>query len=285
MAARSASPALAGCSVVVTRPRAQAEDLCRLIEAEGGRAIPVPLLDIVPTEPDAAIQADLARGAAWDWLIFVSVNAVRHGCGWWLPSAGTGRSRVAAIGEATAQALRSEGLPVDLTPKPQSNSEALLAMPEFTAVAGRRILIVRGVGGRELLAEELRRRGAFVEYAEVYRRQPSADAERIRVLWQQGHIDVLVLTSGEALVQLLAVLDGSAREFAAAIPMVTLGGRLAGLARSQGWTRVEAAAETSDRGLVQALIRLHAGSTSPPTPSIVADSAPSVHETDSRVRK
>ena len=148
-----------GFGVLVTRPAGQAGTLQRLIEDSGGTAILAPLLDIEPVARDGEGPRRLGRKENPNWLVFVSANAVR--CAFdllgvqWLEGC---QAKIAAIGLATARALAEKGVEVDLKPKQQFNSEALLAEAEWEQVSGLRFLIVRGVGGRELLAETLDRK-------------------------------------------------------------------------------------------------------------------------------
>ncbi len=105
-----------------------------------------------------------------DLYVFISPNAVTFAGrlleGHSLPDG----ARLAAVGSGTAQALQQAGFKVDLLPDARFDSEGLLALPELSRLAGRRVVIVRGEGGRPLLGDELRARGADVVYAEVYRR-------------------------------------------------------------------------------------------------------------------
>jgi len=249
---------LSGIGVLVTRPREQADGLCALIEAVGGRAMRLPLLEIVAVDDPTPAVALLSRPNRWDWVIFASTNAVRfalaiHG-GPYTPQR---RTRIAAIGQATAEALTKAGIRVDLIPKPQFNSESLLASSEMADVTGRSILIVRGEGGREHLAEILRARGAEVAYAEVYRRiLPKAGIAHWIDLWRQGHIDVVTITSGEALNNLTQLLGETKHEFAERTPLVVIGPRVEKLARDQGWRYVISAEPASDQAVTDAIIRL-----------------------------
>ena len=247
---------LAGWNVLVTRPDGQGDALAALIAEAGGEPLLTPLLAIASVEhPDAALRL-LHSAEAWDWLIFISANAVRHAIrleGWQTPTA-----RIAAVGEATAAALEAAGLRVDLVPYPQFNSEALLADPRMQAVAGQRILIVRGEGGREHLADVLRERGAEVTYAEVYRRMPvlaSAFAPALEQL-KRGDCEAIVVTSGEALTHLRNLLHQAGLAPSSWPPLAVPGERIAGLAHSQGWTRVLVADQASDEAIVQSLKRM-----------------------------
>jgi uroporphyrinogen-III synthase len=263
---------LAGRTVLVTRPEGQSEGLCELVQAAGGNPLPMPLLVIEPlADTDAAVK--LARGSDWDWLVFVSANAVRYAlpCPGWagIPDG----PRIAAIGKATAETLEQAGIAVDLIPKPQSNSEAMLAAPEFSDVTGRKVLIVRGEGGREHLAESLRARGALTDYAEIYRRVPAALPAEILDRWRNGGVDALIITSGEALSILMELLGKTGAELAEKTPVAVLSGRLADLARSFGWQCVAVAGEASDRGLVLALTGLLLDAEAEPPPESPSEPA------------
>ncbi len=246
----------AGFGVLVTRPAGQAENLCRLIEDGGGTAIRLPLLEIETVAGGGAHR--LGRLDDLDWLVFTSANAVRSAFALrgpqWLEG---NRAKTAAIGQATAQALEEKGVAVDLKPKQQFNSEALLAEPAFAAVSGRRFLIVRGVGGRELLAETLRERGGLVEYAEVYRRRPPKpdDLPGLLALWRAGGIGAVTITSSEALANLAHLMAGSDLELLLRTPMVVIGERLGKQAREQGYAQV-IATEAGDAAIFDAVARI-----------------------------
>jgi len=173
---------LAGAGVLVTRARDQAGALIAAIEAAGGTAWLLPALDIAP------LPAAEAPAEAPDLAVFVSPNAVRHGERF-LALAGT---HYAAIGPATAEAMRQAGRPPDLVPAGGYDSESLLGADELADMEGRRVLIVRGRGGRELLADTLRERGAAVDYAEVYERrlpEPAAgEVDAVITAWREGRL-------------------------------------------------------------------------------------------------
>ncbi len=156
---------LAGTGVLVTRPATQAARLCELITERGGRAYRLPSIEIEPVTPE--LPPDL--GDSVDIVIFISRNAVTHGSHVLLRLEGA-LPEIAAVGPGTATDLATAGIRVTLGPGSTASSEGLLAVAGLTNVAAKKILIIRGVGGRELLADTLRRRGAEVIYAEVYRR-------------------------------------------------------------------------------------------------------------------
>src|SRR5690606_19438040 len=116
--------------------------------------------------------------------------------------------RFAAIGPVTAAELKKFAIDDTLIPNGRFDSEAMLALPEMHDVAGKNIMIVRGVGGREVLAETLRQRGARVEFAECYRRtNPHTSMQMLDEYWQKRQLDALVVTSSEAMRNLLRLAE------------------------------------------------------------------------------
>jgi uroporphyrinogen-III synthase len=205
------APALHGRGIVVTRPREQAAALAGMIEANGGRALAFPTLEIGPPSDLHAAFAQADRLEEFDLIVFVSPNAVRRGLELIATrrgaSAWPSRLRVAAVAQGSAQELAGRGFRDVIAPIEGHDSEALLALDALSRVAGRRVLIVRGEGGRALLGNTLRERGAQVEYLAAYRRgRPSADARPLREAWQRGEVDAVTVSSGEALTNLFGML-------------------------------------------------------------------------------
>lgn len=241
---------------MVTRPAHQAERLCALITAAGGVPVPLPVLSIKAPRDLAPARALLARMNAFDIAIFVSANAAErglallHGEGHDLPP----RLKLAAVGRRTAAVLLNLGGRIDIQAPPPYNSEALLATPELQAVANKNIVIFRGDGGRELLAETLRQRGAKVEYAEVYRRiKPEGGFGA--VLQGAGEIDIVVVTSQDGLRNLVEMADAAGRgEWLAQRQLAAISPRVAHLAAELGFRRPAlVAAHATDEALLQVI--------------------------------
>ena len=201
---------LAGCRVVITRPLEQAHSLKQAIQQQGGEAILFPLLEIVELENTSAFDAVARTLKEDDWAIFISTNAVHFGLRRLQQlQVAVPPMQSMAMGPATAAALAEYGIAKPLMPTTRFDSEGLLDLPEMQDVAGKRIIIFRGVGGRDVLATTLQRRGAKVEFAECYRRiNPNRDMQRFFQLWQNGELQALVLTSSEALRNLLELVEG-----------------------------------------------------------------------------
>jgi len=193
-----ASDSLRGRSILVTRPRAQAPALARLIEHAGGRALLFPAIEIEDVPPPAA----LSRLHEFDLAIFVSPTAVAKA----MPQvrAWPASLRVAAVGAGTRRALEKHGIAKVIVPSTGADSEALLATRELGDVAGKRIAILRGDGGRALLGETFVERGAEVEYVTCYRRLAPTPPARP---WKTGELSAVTVSSSQGLENLFAVLD------------------------------------------------------------------------------
>jgi uroporphyrinogen-III synthase len=245
-------PPLTGLSVLVTRPLPQAERLAAWIETHGGEAHVLPAIAIKP------VVAQLS--SACDLVIFVSVNAVEHGIGFITRSEGM---RIAAIGNATAAALRAAGWNVDVVPERGFTSEALLAHPELRIQSGTRVLIVRGQGGRELLREAFTAQGCVVDTLEVYERSlPAIDPlrrDQVETLWAAGDIHVVTATSVESLTNLRTLLSERGNALLAESPLVVPSPRVASMARELGLRGDCIVADgADDEATINALARWHA---------------------------
>jgi uroporphyrinogen-III synthase len=184
--------ALAGRVILVTRPREQATGLARAIEKAGGHAEIFPAIEIQDLPPPPLLE----RLADFDLAIFVSPTAVAKA----MAHLGHLPAPAAAVGAGTGRELERYGVRDVIAPASGADSEALLA--ELQNVAGERILIVRGQGGRALLGDTLRARGATVEYAECYRRV------RPQRTWS-GRADAITVSSAEGLSNLFHMVDAA----------------------------------------------------------------------------
>lgn len=223
---------LHGLGVMVTRPAHQAEGLCSLIEQAGARAIRLPVIEIAGPDDEAAARATLAGLAGFDIVIFISANAV-HRCYLYIGEQLPKGPQIATVGQGTARRLQEDfQRPPDLLPDEGYNSEALLALPGFQQVAGRRILILKGEGGRDLLADTLADRGAKVSYANLYRRRlPDEAGQQLAAIHQHEKVDVVILTSGEGIANLLSLADETTRAWLCSMTWLVIHPRLADLAR------------------------------------------------------
>jgi uroporphyrinogen-III synthase len=247
--------ALNGLKVLVTRPFEQAKNLVKLIEQHGGQPVLLPMLKIDPVLPDETSLHQLQQLTGNELLIFVSANAVRYGHHY-VPQAIRHELTIAAIGRGTANELARAGLQVNLLPDTSHDSEALLALPQLSDVKDRHIVIVRGKGGREKLAETLRARGANVDYAEVYRRV--APEVKIDEHLSPAGIDIISITSGDALNNLAVLAHAQQQTWVFEKPLVVFHNRIAQQAKELGFGKtVLVVSEMSDAGIVRSLVQMN----------------------------
>lgn len=245
---------LAGCGIAITRPQQQALVLAQLIRQQGGTPILFPLLAISPLDDYTACDTAIAGLGDCDWAIFISSNAVEYA----MPRIRRQfqhwpqHVRCVAVGPGSAATLARYGIGDVSIPANRYDSEGLLALPEFQQIEGRRVIIFRGIGGRELLAQTLEQRGAKVVLAECYRRSnPQADAGKLHRLWQSGRLQALVVTSSEAMRNLLAL--AGAADWLRQTPICVNAACIAEVASQHGLKAVLADAP-GDSGLLRCLL-------------------------------
>lgn len=191
--------------------------MARAVRAAGGRPVLLPAIQIEP------IDAAAPRGPA-DWVIFISPNAVEYGLARVRGLLDAG-AQAAAVGPTTARALTAAGLSQPLRAREGFDSESLLALPVFRNAGGSRIVIVRGVGGRPLLIDTLRERGATVTVLEVYRRdRPTLRIEQVQYVesqWAAGGVAVTTCLSVATLDNLMTLLTTRCQRLFMATPMLS----------------------------------------------------------------
>ena len=246
---------LAGLGILVTRPAHQAGHLSDLIQQAGGRPILFPVLEIADLPDLHALHAIIDRLEQFQLAIFISPNAVQKAMNQIrarreLPD----QLKIAAIGKGSRKALAQFGIQDVITPNQRFDSEALLECPALQHVAGQHIVIFRGDGGRELLGDELRRRGAQVEYAECYRRQkPAVDKAQLRYFWARNELDAITITSTESLRNLYDIAGKLCQQWLRKTPVFVTHERIAQSARELGMEQVFITAP-GDEGLLTGLI-------------------------------
>ena len=236
MSTRSGAQRLEGRGVVVTRPAQQAAALAKLIEREGGRAFVFPVISIEDVADASKLDSVIARLDDFDVAIFVSPNAAMRGMDAILARRGfPARIRVAAIGAGSARELKRHGVERVIVPEARQDSEALLELPALGQLAGKRVVIFRGEGGRPLLGDTLTMRGARVTYAECYRRvKPQTDIAPLVDAWSRGEVDAVIATSSEGLRNFHEMLGDAGREALARTPLFVPHPRIAEAARQLG---------------------------------------------------
>jgi uroporphyrinogen-III synthase len=242
---------LAGIGVIVTRPQRPAAALATRIAAFGGRPLIWPAIVILPPADGRELADVHARLDDYDIAIFVSANAVEYGGR--LDRPWPARVRVYAPGQGTVEALAQAGIADAHMPQTTWDSEGMLELPELADVAGKRVVIFRGEGGREFLGNSLRARGANVDHVPCYRRvAPQSGADGLVEAMREGRAHALTLTSAEGLVNLIDAVGLEGRAHLAAMPAFSVHPRIAERAREYGLPAVETAG--GDAGLLAGLL-------------------------------
>ncbi|WP_415721095.1 uroporphyrinogen-III synthase [Photobacterium ganghwense] len=201
-------------TILITRPAPDGEQLAQQLNAAGIAALSQPLLDIQPGPTLSCLPAQLQQLENGDFLIAVSVHAANLAHNY-LMSVGVSWPKnvhYIAVGHKTAAALKTYTGQAVHTPSARCDSEGLLALPILTQVSGRRVLILRGNGGRELIYQHLQQHGAAVNYSETYQRNwLSLDGHALCQQWQNAGVNSLVVTSGEQLAFLASLVPDNAK--------------------------------------------------------------------------
>ena len=260
---------LSGLHIVVTRPIAQAQPWANRLSELGAQTSVISLLEIIPVLDNTQIRAikncilDLDLYAK---AIFVSQNAVEFGFEWienYWPQLPVGIDFF-AVGETTAKQLQDRGAPVTDLAQSQTGSmtsETLLQSPALQSVAGEKIVIFRGVGGRPHIGEVLTMRGALVNYCELYERVlPETSRAKFAHLLKETSQDlILVLHSGEALENLKKImreLQVFQHELLERIWLLVPSQRIFELAKAAGLIHVYAAQNATEVSMLQGLVEV-----------------------------
>jgi len=250
---------LDGVNVLVTRPEQQAEALCEAIENLGGVAIRFPVIEIKQSENQQAVIKILDNISQYDIGIFISRNAVD-----WTMKLLVGKTSILhkltliAIGTSTAETLKQISS-TQLITNSGANSEALLELVALSAeeIHGKKIIIFRGQGGRGYLATILRKRGAEVDYAEVYRRDcPEYSSDVIDELWTSDSPDIVIVTSNNGLENLFTLLNDEQRNHLLSKQLIVLSKRMLDFSIDFGFSKPPILAEESgDEGILNTIVK------------------------------
>ena len=232
--------------IVLTRPRDQIRLLAEALEQIGASVLALPLVEIAPIKDASALDAAFARVESYDWLVFTSANGVagvrERLAGKSLPEG----TRVAAVGPATAEAVRALGVEAEFVPDRFAAEEIAAGLGP---VQGLRILLPQADIASPGLAVELRSRGAIVDAVAAYRTIAIEPSRNDMVELERG-VDAIVLASGSAARSLVLSLVGRIAESAV---IVCIGPKTAEAAREVGLRVSLVADEASAEGIIDAL--------------------------------
>lgn len=191
------NPPLLGRRLWVTRPTAQAATLSLALSEQGAEVVAFPLLEIAPPLDPQPLQQTLARLTSYDLAIFISPSAI-EAVFTALTEPWPSTLAAAVIGPGSAKRAAELGLKHIICPTTQFDSEGLLALPQMQHLAGQRVVIFRGQGGRDVLPSALSAAGAKVELLSAYQRLPPKwGASELLTHLERG-CDGLIVSSSEA---------------------------------------------------------------------------------------
>ncbi|MFI5339619.1 MAG: uroporphyrinogen-III C-methyltransferase, partial [Candidatus Methylomirabilales bacterium] len=222
---------LAGKRILITRAREQASSFAQVLEAAGAEVVEFPTITLAPPESWAPLDAAIGRLRQYQWVIFTSANGVRF---FWERLQKTDRDvrdlsgvTVCAIGPATAAALRSLGIRADIVPaefKAEALVEAVCAVAPAEGLRGARVLLVRAAEAREVIPEELTRRGAQVDVVPAYRTMKcTTDAEGLRAMLRDGKIHAVTFASSSTVRHFLDLVGDETRELLKGVVVASIG--------------------------------------------------------------
>src|SRR3990167_752520 len=231
---------LDGLRVLVSGSSAQGEKLAEHITKSGGQPILFPTINFVSLLNDSAHLEEIKSLGEQEILIFLSPRAVDTSKPLWKTYSPhfPDKIKIAAIGRGTALTLKQAGLPAALCPQ-EWNSEGLLAMPELHSIKGKKIGIIRGEGGRKLLAETLVKGGARVKQFVSYRRTLPASTHTTLLLKQlkQGTIDIVICLSNEGLKNLIEIIGPEGYSYLKKLPLLVISERIKAYAEKLGFEK------------------------------------------------
>ncbi len=249
MSGLKAATELQGLRVLVTRPRPQAEKLAAFLRAHGAQAVVMPMLEIC-ARPIHQLPLPLDI-ATYQKVIVISTSAAEHLFKHSLKH--IHQSEWITPGRGTAEYLFGYGVQA-ICPTMHFTSEAILDLPALQHVAGQNILLVKGEGGRELLAQTLTQRRANVTSLTVYqRRNPDYGTGLVARTVEDQKINAIVATSGE----IVANLALHTREAASvrALPLLVPSHRVSEIAKAAGFTQIHLTLGASNSDIASALKR------------------------------
>lgn len=250
---------LAGRVILVTRARQQAGRFAALLEEAGARVLLAPTIVIESPESWTPLDEALARSRAYQWAIFTSVNGVemvrRR-----LERAGRGREalascRIAAIGPATAEALRAWGLPAEVVPE-EYVAEGLVARLQSMIRPRERVLLPRAAETRDLLVRELGALGAVVDEVAAYRTRAATErAAELREALTRREVDVVTFTSSSTVRNFAALFSSAELDpLMAAVVVACIGPVTRATAAGLGLTTAIMPAEYTIPALARAIV-------------------------------
>ena len=203
---------LFGKRIIVTRAREQASGFLSALSEMGAECLEFPTIKVIPPESWEGLDRGIGNTETYHWLIFTSVNGVKYFFDRLETLNRDVRDlkgvKIAAIGPATAEAVKSKGLRIDLIPE-EYRAESVVEAFRKEGIQGKRVLLPRALEAREVLPQELEKLGAVVDVVEAYRTvKPEEDREAVMALLRQGDIHMVTFTSSSTVSNFMDMFQG-----------------------------------------------------------------------------
>ena len=248
---------LFGKKIVVTRSREQASALVKRLSELGAEVITFPAIKIKPLKVFSALDAEIKRLAGYNWVVFTSANGVEvffnriKKLG--VDARRFAGAKVAAIGPATAEALRARGIEADIVPAKYVSEEILKALGK---VRGQKILLPRAAAARDALHAGLKSAGALVTEIPTYNTLPDrGNIAELRGLLAAGEISLITFTSSSTVTGFLESFKGADKKFLQSAAMGSIGPVTSGTLKTLGFKPAFEAKHYTIPGLVEAALR------------------------------
>ncbi len=233
--------------MLVTRPQPQGERLSANLQALGAESFCLPMVEIQPL--DISHLPILKEEGSFNKIVAISIPAAELALKQLPPSLFGGEWFTP--GNGTAKALSAQGIQAHF-PDSEFTSEAMLALPQLQSVDNEQILLLKGEGGRTMLADTLTSRGAQVSSLELYRRAcPEYPAGTLDLQLNNRQINAVVATSSQIVSHLLQLSDT-----VRTIPCIVPSERIANEARDRGLSRVVVSQSAGDQDIADSLLQL-----------------------------
>lgn len=247
---------LLGITIAVTRDARQVSGLSESLRALGASVVQCPTIEIIEAADSSRLDDALAHANLFDWIIFTSANGVERTIDRLLASGrdvrSFGMAKLAAIGPATAEAIRGRGLRVDVVPEEYVAESLFAALQAFGPLAGARVLLARAAVARDVLPNALREAGAVVDVVEAYRTVvPEGAAATVRHLLENPDRVLVTFTSSSTVTNFKSLAAGTGFS---GVQAACIGPITAAAARDSGFSVVVEATTFTTAGLVEAIV-------------------------------
>ncbi|MEO8878652.1 MAG: uroporphyrinogen-III synthase [Polyangiaceae bacterium] len=224
---RSAKAALAGKTILLTRARAQSEELVALLESEGAKPLIFPVISIhAPSDPKP-FESAVSALASYAWVVFTSANGARvtlEEIDRQKISDAFDKTKIAVVGAATSRAIEAQGARVDLVAKEFVGDSLAEDLVRVLAPQSR-VLLLRAKSARDVVPDALRAAGHSVDVVTAYETRAAvpADTQNVVEALERGKIDFVTFTSGSTVEHFCALLGDRAAGLLAKTSVVSIG--------------------------------------------------------------